>query len=327
MADIDIFNIEPHQISRDLSGYMTYIYAPGGFGKTTLAASMPKPLLLACEKGYNALAGVKPVDVTSWGDIRKVMKQLSDPRAHEIYQTVVIDTVDKASQLCEKYMCNKLSIENIGDGGWSTNGWAKVKKEWEATFNSLAMMGYAIVFISHDKDKTFTRKDGTTYNQIIPSCSNAYNEIIRNMVDLQAYGLIEDGNRYLVFRSPDDSIQCKSRFSHMQERVPLGYQELVDALNDAIDKEDGTYVTDKKVATPVVQELDFDDLMKSFQELVGKIQAGAGNDFGSTWAPKIAATVEKYLGKGKKVSDMTPSQAEQLDLIIYDLTEQVGQGL
>src|SRR5690606_27742575 len=113
------------------------------------------------------------------------------------FKTIVVDTVDIASQLCEKYICTQLEIENIGDGGWSKNGWAKVKKEWEAVFREISMMGYALVFISHSKDKTFTRKDGTQYNQIVPSCSTAYNEIIRNMSDIQAYIDINGNTRTL----------------------------------------------------------------------------------------------------------------------------------
>lgn len=324
---IDIFSIEEHKVSRDLSGYMTYIYAPGGFGKTTLASEMPKPLLLACERGYNALAGVKAQDITSWSEIRQVIKQLADPRAKDLYSTIVVDTVDKASQLCEKYMCGKLGVENIGDGGWSVNGWAKVKREWETTFNTLAMMGYAIVFISHDKDKTFTRKDGTSYNQIVPSCSNAYNEIIRDMVDLQAYGLIEDGQRYLVFRSPDDSIQCKSRFKHMAARVPLGYQELVNALNDAIDQEDSQYVTEEKNEIKVPEALDFVELVNKFNAMVNKLQEVAGAAFGTNWAPRIVAITDKWLGNGKRVADLTPSQVEQLAMVVEELEEQIGNGI
>jgi hypothetical protein len=38
---------------------------------------------------------------------------------------------------------------------------------------------------------------------------------------------------------------------------------------------------------------------------------------------KITALVEKYLGKGKKVGDCTPSQCEQLELILLDMKDMV----
>lgn len=48
---INLLAIQPHKVSRDLSGYITFIYGPPKIGKTTLATQMPKALLLAFEKG------------------------------------------------------------------------------------------------------------------------------------------------------------------------------------------------------------------------------------------------------------------------------------
>ena len=35
---IDLLSIQPHKISRDLSGYITYVYGAPKVGKTTLGA-------------------------------------------------------------------------------------------------------------------------------------------------------------------------------------------------------------------------------------------------------------------------------------------------
>ena len=61
---IDLTAIKPHVVSRDLSGYITYVYGAPKVGKTTLASQMPKPLLLAFERGYNAIPGLMVQDVT-----------------------------------------------------------------------------------------------------------------------------------------------------------------------------------------------------------------------------------------------------------------------
>ena len=320
---IDLLNIQPHKVSRDLSGYMTYIYGSGGVGKTTFGVATPNPLLLAFERGYNALPGVYPQDVNSWGEMKQILRELKKPEVKDRYSTIIVDTVDVASQLCEKYMCNQLGIENIGDGGWSVNGWAKVKKEWETTFREVAMLGYAIVFISHDKEKTFKRKDQTEYNQIVPSCSTAYNEIIKNMVDIMGYVVNENGDRKLILRSSDDSIDCKCRFKHIAPIIPFGYQNLVDALNEAIDKEASAtnhqYVTDEKstLNTPATPEYDHEALVNEFQDIVGKLMST-----GTTNAPKITRIVDKYLGKGKKVIEASPDQAEFIYLIIDEIKDE-----
>lgn len=321
MAIIDLFSIEPHKVSRDLSGYITYIYGPGGAGKTTFGSQMPKPLLIAFEKGYNALPGVMAQDVTTWGEMKQVLKQLDDPRAKERFQSIIIDTVDIASQLCEKYICNQLDISNIGEGGWTKNGWSTVKKEWENTFRSIAMKGYAVVFISHSKERTTNRKDGTSYNSIGPSCSNAYNEIIKNMADIEGFIAVDKGERTLILRSEDDTIECKSRFAKIAPMIPFSYQSLVDAMNAAIDAEadetGGNFVTTEREAAVEITTYDYDALMEEFQTLVGAIMNKDPSN-----GPKITHIIEKYLGKGKKIADTNIDQAEFIFLINCEIRDQ-----
>ena len=317
---INLLALKPHKVSRDLSGYITYIYGPGGAGKTTFGSETPKPLLLAFEKGYNAIPGIIAQDITSWGELKQVIRDLKKPEVKEMFSTIIIDTVDIASQLCEKYLCNQLGIENIGDGGWATNGWAKVKREWEQTFRAVTMEGYALVFISHSKDKTFTRKDNTTYNQIVPSCSTAYNEIIKNMSDIMGYIEVEHGERKLILRSNDESVDCKCRFKYIEPEITFGYQNLVDALNRAIDAEanatDNKFVTDERSTFTSATTYDYDILKAEFNELVSAIMTKNQSN-----APKITAIVDKYLGKNKKVAEAIPEQAELIHLINIELKE------
>ena len=64
---INLLDIKPHKVSRDLSGYIIYVYGAPKTGKTTLATQMPSALLLAFERGYNTLPGVMAQDVNTWG--------------------------------------------------------------------------------------------------------------------------------------------------------------------------------------------------------------------------------------------------------------------
>ena len=316
---INLKAIQPHKVSKDLSGYITYIYGPGGAGKTTFGVATEKPLLLAFEKGYNALPGVYPLDITTWGEMKQVLRQLDDPEVKDMFKTIIIDTVDIASQLCEKYICSQLGIENIGDGGWTVNGWSKVKKEWESTFRAITMKGYAVVFISHSKDKTFKRKDGTEYNQTVPSCSTAYNEIIKNMSDIEGYINIQDGIRTLILRSADDSVECKCRFSQIASEIPFSYQSLVDALYEAIEKEakitNGAYVTEEREKIVDAPTYDYDSLMSEFETLISSLMS----ENQMYYTPRITEIIDKYLGKGKKVSDATRDQAELIYLIVDEI--------
>lgn len=90
---IDLLSLQPHKVSRDLSGYITFIYGAAKVGKTTLAAQAEKALLLAAEKGYNAIPGIIAQDITTWGQMREVLRELKKPEVQNTFKTVIVDTV------------------------------------------------------------------------------------------------------------------------------------------------------------------------------------------------------------------------------------------
>jgi hypothetical protein len=321
---IDLLGIKPHKVSRDLSGYITFIYGPAKVGKTTFGSKMPGHLILAFERGYNALPGVMIQDVTSWGEMKQIVRELKKPEVKEVYKSIIIDTVDVAADACQKYICNQLGIENIGDGGWSTNGWAKYKKEFEDTFRTLTQLGYAVVFISHDKEKTIKLQGQPEYQQISSTMQSSAMAIVENMSDIIGYAHpIVDKNgesrRVLSLRSSDNTIRCGCRFRYIEPEIEFSYESLTNALNRAIDKEanetNNQFVTNERQAAPILKEFDYEGLMAEFQDLVG----GLMNKNPQYYGPRITQIVDKYLGKGKKVSDATIDQAEFISLIIDEI--------
>jgi hypothetical protein len=325
---INLLNIEPHKVSRDLSGYITFIYGPAKVGKTTFGSKMPGHLILAFERGYNAIPGAMVTDITSWGEMKQVVRELKKPEVKAVYKSIIVDTVDVAADACQKYVCNQLGIENIGDGGWATNGWAKYKKEFEDTFRLLTQLGYAVVFISHDKEKTIKLQGQPEYQQIGSSMQSSAMAIVENMSDIIGYAhpVYKDGEykRVLSLRSPDNTVRCGCRFRYIAPEIEFSYESLTKALNDAIDKEanetNNQYVTNERFETPVMQEFNYEALIAEFQELVGSLMNKNANFYG----PRITQIVDKYLGKGKKVSDASIDQAELISLIVDEIKAELN---
>lgn len=323
---INLKAITPHKVSRDLSGYITYIYGAEKSGKTTFAAAMPSPLILAFEKGYNALPGVMAADVTSWTDMKDCLRQLKDPELKDTFKSIAVDTIDIAGSCCEKYICAQNGVSSLGDIPYG-QGWNKVKKEFEDTFRAITQMGYAVVFISHSKDKTFKTKNGVEYNQTVPTCPTSYNDIAKNMADIYAYAekYTENGvgKVRLILRSPDNSAETGCRFKYIQPVIDFSYQNLVNALNNAIDIEaadhGGRLVTDKREAAVEISTYDYDALQEEFQNLVGQLMADNQEKF----TPRIMQITERYLGKNKKVSETTLDQANFIYLINTDIKEEL----
>ena len=321
---INLAQLKPHKVSRDLSGYITYIYGPGKIGKTTFGSQMPGALILAFEKGYNALPNVYAQDVTTWSEMKMTLRELKKPEIKEMFHSIIIDTIDIAAAACEKYIISQAGVDTLNQIPYG-QGWTRVKRELEDTFRSVTQLGYAVLFISHDKDKTFTRQDGTQYNQIVPTLGNSYNLIIKDMVDIYCYAhtVIKEGEskRVLTLRSLDNTIDCGSRFKYMVPEVSFSYNSLVEALNNAIDEEarhtGKEFVTEERNVEEVPTELNFDSLMEEFVNLVKNIDPNKMEYY----APRITEITDKYLGKGKKVTNATRDQVEQISLIVFDLKE------
>lgn len=324
---INLLSLTPHKVSRDLSGYITYVFGEAKTGKTTMAAQMPGALLLAFEKGYNAIPGIVAQDITTWSEFKAVVRELKKPEVQNVYKSVIVDTLDIAAALCEKYICQQADVDKLGDVAYG-GGWSMAKKEFEDSFRTITQLGYALVFISHAKDKTFKRKDGTEYNQIVPSCSTAFNEIAKNMSDIICYAEKYNDNGVgkvkLILRSLDNSVDTGCRFKYIAPELPnFSYQALVDALNAAIDKEaqmtNMEYVTDARESAVIAKTFDYDALMAEFANLTSAIvEKDPTNN-----PAKITQIVERTLGRGKKVSEASRDQAELISVIVDELKELV----
>lgn len=319
---INLLELKPHKVSRDLSGYITYIYGAPKTGKTTLATQMDGCLLLAFEPGYHALPGVMAQDITSWGEMKQVFRELKKPEVQSTFKAVIVDTIDVAADRCKKYICQQNDIDDLGDLGYG-KGYVKFKEEFNEIFRGLTQLGYAVFFIGHHKEVTMTDPTTGTDRMIIrPSLSNSTREVIAGMADIYGYAHQKkvDQMSVLTLRSTDGAIECGCRFKYIPHEITMSYTNLVNAIQDAIDQEaaehGGQFVTNERNAAPIIQTYNYDALMAEFKDLVDKLMMDNQSN-----APKITAIVEKYLGKGKKVSDATPEQVEFIHLIVSEIKE------
>ena len=336
MSGLNLLEIAPHQVSRDLRGYSVFFYGEPKSGKTTIATKFPRHLLLAFEKGYNAIPGAMAQPLNSWGEFRKVLTQLKDPRVKAMYETIIIDTADIAYDLCERYICANAKRTDGGFGVDSVadipfgKGYNMVAAEYDECLRSIVQMDYGLVLISHAVDKTFKDERGIEYNQIVPTLGNKPRNIVSRMCDIIGYSRgvqNDDGTSSTkLFMRGTPRYVAGSRFKYTPDYIDFTYKDLVKAIGDAIDKqmeEDGSeYFTDERsnLYESTMQELDFDELMETFNGIIQSlVQSETEEKFATYWQPRIVQITDKYLGKGMKVTQCSRDQVEALDLIITDL--------
>ena len=112
---IDLANLEPIKINKDLKGKYILIYGQPKIGKTTLASQFPRNLLLAFEPGYNGLDNIMVQPITKWSEFKQVLRQLAQKEIQEKFDTITIDTADIAWDYCEKFICSSNVNESTGE--------------------------------------------------------------------------------------------------------------------------------------------------------------------------------------------------------------------
>lgn len=322
---IDLLAIQPHQISRDLREKIVVIYGEPKVGKTTIASQFPKALLLAFEKGYNALAGVLAQNVTKWADFKKAMRQLENKEVKEKFETIVVDTADLAYASCEKFILQREGVDKIGDIPYG-GGYKLVRDEFDTSLRSIPMMGYGLVMISHAQVQTVTAEDGTEYSKTVPTLAKQPRAIVLSMADIIGYAKSverEGEARTVLFLRGTQQFEAGSRFKHTPPVIKFEYEALVKAIADAIEKEE-TEKGQKTVVESGVnlyaqeEQLSFKDIKTEIQDLTAKLVEAKGGDVAKKAMKDL---VELHLGKGRTLKDVTESQVEQLSLVAYDLKE------
>ncbi len=157
-------------------------YGRAGSGKTTLAATFPKPILLLDirDKGTDSIADVKGIDVLeieSLDDIEDVFYDVLKPGKHK-YKTVIFDTVTEMQKLVMKSVVmgkskKKVDESRIGDwGSMAKRDWgdvAAIMNKWIADFRDLDM---EVVFLAQERVKNVDDEEGED-NQLTPEVGAA----------------------------------------------------------------------------------------------------------------------------------------------------------
>lgn len=284
------------------------IYGQAGMGKTTVALSAPKPLLLDFDNGVKRvnmahLDGVDIVQVENWGEIQTLLQQEQSSLAP--YQTIVVDTIGKMMDYIITHCC--------GNRQPQIKDWGRINQEFTWFTRALSALNKHIVFVAH-RD---SRKEGDT-NVFIPALrEKSYNSIVTEL-DLLGYLEMKSErgvqNRTITFDPTDrnDGKNTCNLPSAMNVPTILNTQAQPVAPNNFIQE---------KVISPYIAMLGvkaeerrkYDELLMAIEEDVNNItDARSANDF----AKRI--TEYKHIGSSMaKARSLFGAKVKELGLV-YD---------
>ena len=147
----------------------------------------------------------------------------------------------------------------------------------------------------------------------------------------------ESGNeKVMAFCRGTSRFEAGSRFKYMPEYFELSYKNLVNAIGEAIDKqekEEGSEFFTEEIQNAykdTTSELDYDALVAEFNNLITTIpgfnsepDTPEGAKFKDYWAPVIKQITEKYLGKGNTITKSSRDQVEAISLVVSELKDTI----
>lgn len=216
---------------------MMLVYGMGGVGKTTFAASFPKPLLIDFENGakYFGERGIS-VDVAQQKDWFNQEDFNTLKQAVANYETIIIDPVGEAMQkLINSPSITGAKYRQGGTGDLTMAGWGKVKDNMRNFIKWLRDTNKNVVIVAH-VDETM---DG---EQIVrrPLIATKLSDELITMVDIVAYmGTVtakndetgENESKRVLFLDPsDESRVSKDRTGKLGKYIKPEYSYIANQL-------------------------------------------------------------------------------------------------
>ena len=162
------------------------IYGSEGVGKSTFAASAPKPIFVQTEDG---LAEINCAKLPLVGSFDEAMAHLAAVRDEEHeYQTLVIDSLDWLERLIWDRVCADYGVKCIekADGGYG-KGYTHALTYWRQVVSVLneirAKRKMAVILVAHAKVERFEDPEHPAYDRYTPRLHKAACSLVCEWVD------------------------------------------------------------------------------------------------------------------------------------------------
>ena len=285
------------------------IYGQAGMGKTTVALSSPKPLLLDFDNGVKRvnlahLEGVDIVQVGSWQDVQQVL--LEDLTA---YQTIVVDTIGKMMDFIISYKCGTRQPQ-IRD-------WGGINAEFSWMTRTLSSLNKNVVFVAH-RD---TRKEGDDTVFIPALREKSYNSIV---TELDLLGYLEMRNENGVQKRTITFDPTSRNDGKNTCNLPglMNVPTIVDCKGNAIGKND--FITTQVINPYLAMLQEKKAEQEAYNKVIAEIQGCLELVADATSANDFIAHIDdfKHVGSSKmKASILLAAKAKELGLIFDKTTK------
>ena len=316
----NLLDLTPNKVSVDLTQYSTVLMGDTGVGKTTTLMKFLKelvpdkePFFLEFEDRFQNIPGIMAVKIDTMSDFKSVIGQLKNPALKEKFSCIVIDTLDKYEEFCERYVLENRDAEILKDVGAFGEGSLRFKSALR-NIGVIQSLGYTVHFIaqsSHSKDfDTKKESDALKLNK------NTFS-YCREAAFLVGYMYADaKGERFITFKKSDKYPDLKDTFG-LPEKINV--KDLKSVWTKAVEDLGGDFTTKEKTIDKTAPVEDFEAIKAKGVEL-GGLLASNGH------LAEATAVLQKNLGLDdngnvKMFDTLRDTQLDLTKVIVMELEE------
>lgn len=316
----NLLDLTPNKVSVDLTQYSTVLMGDTGVGKTTTLMKFLKelvpdkePFFLEFEDRFQNIPGIMAVKIDTMSDFKSVIGQLRNPALKEKFSCIVIDTLDKYEEFCERYVLENRDAEILKDVGAFGEGSLRFKSALR-NIGVIQSLGYTVHFIAqstHSKDfDTKKESDALKLNK------NTFS-YCREAAFLVGYMYADSkGERYITFKKSDKYPDLKDTFG-LPEKINV--KDLKSVWTKAVEDLGGDFTTNEKTIDKTAPVEDFESIKAKGIEL-GGLLASNGH------LAEATAVLQRNLGLDdngnvKMFDTLRDTQLDLTKVIVMELEE------
>lgn len=187
------------------------IYSPPGVGKTSLAFTSEKPLLLDFDGGvHRAALRLDSVRVETWDDVSSITQE--DLRS---YKTVILDTAGRALDVLTADIIRANPKLGRSGGALTLQGYGELKSRFIAFTKLIRSFGLDIILLAHCDEQ----KNGDDLIERIDVQGGSKNEIYK-VADVMGRLHMKAGNKRALNFNPSDTAFGKNPAQLTELDVP-----------------------------------------------------------------------------------------------------------
>ena len=223
------------------------VYGAEGVGKSSFAASAPKPVFVQTEDGLSEIDCARLPLVGSFDELLTQLKAIRDEE-HD-YQTLCLDSLDWTERLVWDRVCADYGVKCIekADGGYG-KGYTHALTYWREVVKLLneirSKRQMAVILVAHAKVERFEDPEHPAYDRYQPRLHKAANSLVCEWADAvlfatrrmrvdsttgKAAPVGADGGERVIRTNGSPAFNAKNHYS-LPTEMSLSWQAFMDGM-------------------------------------------------------------------------------------------------